>query len=269
MKSWFEKRNFLAEMNGHMEAVLNKAIDGEDDGEVEAFLENMALLEGLPLSYLVADDKMLPQESLRLFWLDETWIMSYQNGALSLGRNNQSDRVHDRIMLAKAISDSASVRSCKGNRTGFLLRSKLVTGWPGMEFECRDPEGLPLKILKLEVVTDGIMLGIVEGNLSEIIFKEPAEALHYGMEEEQDSPCVSLVSMKSGKEGEDIQKYQDMLYRDKEEGVVDVSGLAAAMEQALHKADALDGSLSSSGFAAELLYKRQTIEWDFTGKEKL
>ena len=50
MKSWFEKRDLPAEMNIRMEAVLNSVNGREEDGEVEAFLESMALLEGLPLS---------------------------------------------------------------------------------------------------------------------------------------------------------------------------------------------------------------------------
>lgn len=262
MKSWYQKTDFSHEMNNRMAAVLSRRNDGGEDGEVEAFLESLSLLEGLPLSYLAPDEKMLPPESLRVFWLDETWLSVYRSGAMSIGRNNRVDRIHDRYLSARAACDAGG--SEKSSRMGFLIRSVLVTGWPGMEIECRDSQGNPLKILKLQTIADGVLLGIVQGTLTKIIFKEPQEALHYGEEDDQGTPRVSLVSMKSGKEGEDIHKDQELIFRDKEGDVVDVTGLAAAMEQTLQTADALDGSLSPAMFAAELIYKRQIVEWDIT-----
>jgi hypothetical protein len=60
--------------------------DLELPATVTAWFNDLALLHGLPFSYLVPDERMLPLESIRFFWLDWRWIECLLDGAFSVGR---------------------------------------------------------------------------------------------------------------------------------------------------------------------------------------
>ncbi|MGV3588906.1 MAG: hypothetical protein ACO1OF_18010 [Adhaeribacter sp.] len=82
---------------------------------VRLFLGQISLLQGIPLHYLIPDEKFIPKTtvttsvsgdeteiekgSIRLFMLDKEWIECLLDGALSIG--NVSDR---EILLAKAMA---------------------------------------------------------------------------------------------------------------------------------------------------------------------
>ena len=53
---------------------------------VTSFLGRLSLLHGVPFAYLVADEKLLPARSLKLFLIDPQWINALVGGALSVGR---------------------------------------------------------------------------------------------------------------------------------------------------------------------------------------
>jgi hypothetical protein len=75
---------------------------------VEERLKELELLRGVPFNYLVPDERMLPSESIRFFYLDWFWIKCLQDGALSI---------------------SSETNPCKKKViTGFLLRSEVVAG---------------------------------------------------------------------------------------------------------------------------------------------
>lgn len=54
--------------------------------EVREWLNQLLTLEAVPLPYLVADPQLLPPNSLRVAYLNEGWIQSLVDGALSIGR---------------------------------------------------------------------------------------------------------------------------------------------------------------------------------------
>ena len=65
---------------------------------VTKWFADLALLHGIPFSYLVPDERMLPLESIRFFWVDWRWIECLLDGAFSVGRamlvDHQRDRKH-------------------------------------------------------------------------------------------------------------------------------------------------------------------------------
>ncbi len=89
---------------------------------VRAWFSDVARLKGLPFNYLVPDEQMLPPESIHFFFLDWLWLECLQDGAFSLGR-------------VTTIDDALRAGLPKPSRqtTGFLLRSSVVAGWPGLQ----------------------------------------------------------------------------------------------------------------------------------------
>jgi hypothetical protein len=132
--------------------------------EITAWLGRLVLLYGVPLSYLVPEEAMLPRESIRFFYLDPIWIQSLVQGACSVGTNGYGDTLVDRAMNTtvqpnRPASDGQpglAGKAALGVRdqlrhqyegvelpkqsgdlewplTGFLLRSAVVEGWRGLE----------------------------------------------------------------------------------------------------------------------------------------
>jgi hypothetical protein len=56
------------------------------------WLAALRLGEGVPFQYLVLDDRLLPAESIRFFYLDRNWTDALVAGALSVGAITTADR---------------------------------------------------------------------------------------------------------------------------------------------------------------------------------
>lgn len=69
-------------------------------------------------------------------------------------------------------------------KTGFILRSELVTGWPGVEIDIEDAEGKKLTPLRYVHLAHNLLLCIVVGKIGKVIFREPPEGLRFGVDEE-------------------------------------------------------------------------------------
>jgi len=141
-----------------------KAAAGRIPEEVTAWLGRLVLLYGVPFNYLLPDEAMLPQESIRFFFLDPVWIQYLVQGACSIGNTGYGDTIIDKAMNEQVqpnqpeaaqrpgLADKAAgeVRDrlrqqCEGVSpppesdclawplTGFLLRSAVVDGWRGLE----------------------------------------------------------------------------------------------------------------------------------------
>jgi len=132
--------------------------------EVTSWLGRLVLLYGVPFNYLIPDEKILPEESLRFFFLDPIWMQALVQGACSIGSNGYGDRIIDTVMnewmqpnqpdeknqASLANKKAAGVRDQLREQyedvplppeeacldwplTGFLLRSAVVEGWRGLE----------------------------------------------------------------------------------------------------------------------------------------
>ena len=73
-----------------MLSVLFAGSDVDEDHpipeQVRQWLLSLVRLSAVPFSYLIPDERMLPDESLRFFHVDEGWIWALIDGALSIGR---------------------------------------------------------------------------------------------------------------------------------------------------------------------------------------
>jgi hypothetical protein len=139
---------------------------------------------------------LLPRESLRFFYIDDNWVLVLACGALSLcgtGIENESgdkrsNSLHDNLSrfvdryLSGATPSMEPKSSYMGEvKTGFLLRSELVSGWPGLEAEIFTQNPAPVKPLRLERLGDSVLFGLVEGRIESIILKQPPEGLVFSI----------------------------------------------------------------------------------------
>jgi hypothetical protein len=185
---------------------------------MELFLSHLRLLVGVPFDYLVADDRLLPDESIRFFYLDRSWTDRLVDGAIAVGKvgtreqahhqghapsvNQQIDlservvrtiqRGHTSFSDAKAGNDVD--RTPADTVTGFLLRSSAVSGWPHMDvrayktdvgepFDPSDAKATSqqLKTLRLELLSPGLMIALFQGVPQLVILEEPHHGVQFGV----------------------------------------------------------------------------------------
>ncbi len=147
---------------------------------VDNWLDNLCLLQDVPFSYLVPDESMLLPESLQLFYLDTGWIAALRQGALSVGRQSETDAFHD-----LAFWQAKATVSPPTGPQGFLLRSQMVKIWAGLEvYAYTQPAGdTTCRPLRLERLRPDVLLGIFDSAFCRLEFVEPAEELHISCEE--------------------------------------------------------------------------------------
>lgn len=126
---------------------------------MESFLAHLRLLVGIPFDYLVPDARLLPDESIRFFYLDRSWTDRLVDGTIAVGKIGTREQAHhqahgsavhqqldqtERIVRKLQINVPGTVfsdlkaandanQSTGEIVTGFLLRSAAVAGWPQMD----------------------------------------------------------------------------------------------------------------------------------------
>lgn len=199
------------------EAVTEVALTPADPGdafgdrivpfELRQWLARLRLLEAVPFAYLAADAELLPPESIRFFYLDRAWTDALIEGALSVGTVNSVDRsqlaeVYDQVR-AEIDEEERRVRlpggegvqqGPAGTVTGFLLRSRAVSGWPGLHVRAyasepatRDDEIIPesdprrLKVLRMERLAPAVLLVLFDGVPAVVHVEEPRQGVQFGV----------------------------------------------------------------------------------------
>lgn len=178
--------------------------------DLRQWLARLRLLEGVPFAYLVADSLLLPPESIRFFYVDRNWTDALIQGALSVGTVNSADRaqleqLHQKIRneldeeerLVRRPGGEKVQQGPAGTITGFLLRSRAVSGWPGMHVRAyrrevgKDNEIIPeshpdrLKVLRLERLAPAVLLVLFDGTPAVVHLEEPRQGVQFGVRLEQ------------------------------------------------------------------------------------
>jgi hypothetical protein len=174
-------------------------------GRIRRALAEMRLLHSVPFSYLVADASMLPTESIRFFYLDRNWTDALIAGALSVSTFTSADRtqleslyptIRDEIDEAERVvrrpAGEERLSDKGGMITGFLMRSKVVSGWPGLHVRAyaKDhdndadviPESHPdrLKVLRMERLAPAVLLVLFDGVPEVVHIEEPRQGIQFG-----------------------------------------------------------------------------------------
>lgn len=211
------------------------------------WLEGLQLLRGVPFNYLVPDERMLPAESIRFFHLDGNWIASLIDGAYSIGRATSGD------LSSEAASQAAStIVADAGPVTGFLMRSQAVTHWPGLEVQAYGRDGQTrLPILRFEALAADVLLCLFDGIVGKVDIHEPPEGLHFGLDMPDRGKIDRGTMFKRLRNPQDGSRLGPSNlaagYRDVAAGVLDIAGLARAMQAGL------GAPFTSAEFALEMI----------------
>jgi hypothetical protein len=143
-----------------------------DERQAADWFKRLRNLWGVPFNYLVPDAAMLPPESIRFFQLDEGWVESLLDGAYSLGFAGVSGPAPQ------------SPAPAPGPCSGFLLRSAVVSGWPGLQaLGFADAAGqVPLPVLRRDELAPAVLLYLFAGVLRRVDVQEPSEGMHFGVD---------------------------------------------------------------------------------------
>jgi hypothetical protein len=189
--------------------------DGVVPAEVVRFLARLRLLEGVPFTYLVPDADLIPPETIRFLYLDRNATDALVQGALSVGTVNSADRaqlaelhgvVRDEVDAAERLVRMKDADAPKvdangrpigpgGPITGFVLRSRLVAGWPGLHVRAYATDTLPddrtipdmdtspdrVRLLRMERLAPAVLLVLFDGVPAVVHIEEPRSGIQFGV----------------------------------------------------------------------------------------
>jgi hypothetical protein len=252
------------------------------------WLAQLTLLYGVPTEYLVPDAQLLPVESIRFFHVDRNWLDRLVDGALSVGVHGTRDDAFNeaayeevyRQVDARQLTFRPSLRgeapgeangTPGGPITGLLVRSVIVSTWPGVEV--RPTRGhVPVPILRMDPLSPDVLFCLFDGIPDRVEMIEPGEGLHFGVGGTAGAGTFKVSLRGLGfpatdpwPAGEQIRQPRgtgkvvevEGRYRgdsDEHSGVIDVAHLAAAVKAAMPPgALGPGGELTPAGFAVQMV----------------
>jgi len=254
---------------------------------LENWLSSLSLLYGVPFEHLVPNAGMLPLESLRFFYVDPNWTSCLVDGALSVGAQSSRDTaliqsVYEEVQhslqasmqlvrrrlahaeLPEALNTGLAV-------SGLLMRSQLVSGWPGLEIAAYEdytidshqnivPVG-KIENLRIQRLAPDVMLCLY-GRMPKLVqLNEPKEGLAFGVRSDgklvprfmgyhTDQPVGTFVTGNPKPEDE-----AEVVRRSGGKNVIDVAATKAALVKVLNRYNAMgpSGILSPADFGIQLI----------------
>ncbi|MGK5533929.1 hypothetical protein ACSNOC_25530, partial [Streptomyces sp. URMC 129] len=249
----------------------------DDLSTVLDWLKARRTLAGVPFCHLVPDARMLPAESLRVFYLDPVWIRALTEGALSVGLAHRFDHAANEVVFG---GGSVVLPEPGTHRTGVLIRSRLVAGWPSLEvrpYTAREqtPGEDPLPVVRREHLAADVLFVLIEGVPGRLELAEPQQGLHFGIDEwvppglyePVDNGIIRLRALEESSEhrlGQETgEQFPDTpgldAYRrtpgDKTVNVMNIGKLADALREAVGFPE--DRKLTPSEFAIQMINAAQ------------
>jgi hypothetical protein len=169
-----------------------------------SWLAALRLLSSVPFQHIVADERLLPQESARFFYVDRAWTDALVQGALAVGAITDADRallqqlypsIRDDLDEAERLVRVTGGEGEAGSAdalTGMLLRSRAVSGWPGIHVNAyrgdvadASPQDDPsrLHLMRLEQLAPSVLLAIFDGVPEVVHVDEPRHGVQFGVDE--------------------------------------------------------------------------------------
>ncbi len=189
--------------------------DGALPPYMESFLAHLRVLVGVPFEYLVPDERLLPTESIRFFYLDRSWTDRLVDGALAVGQIGSREGAHyhahaaqlstlldqsERMVrpLQRKVDFDTAKTQVEANPspadvvTGFILRSSVVRQWPHMDvraysrvipepYDAVDHVADQLHALRIELLAPSVMIALFEREPQMVILEEPHHGVQFGV----------------------------------------------------------------------------------------
>ncbi|HLO03998.1 MAG TPA: hypothetical protein VK191_12890 [Symbiobacteriaceae bacterium] len=157
---------------------------------VAQWLANLRRLVGVPFNHLVPDQRMLPVESLRFFYVDPNWLDALTDGALSIGTESSRDLLLHQVMKG-VMADAIAQAVPSGPISGLLIRSELISGWPGLVVKA-EAGGTTLTNIRQESLSPKVLIALFQGIPDLVTLSEPLQGLRFGVE---DGDLIQLRSL--------------------------------------------------------------------------
>lgn len=242
--------------------------------ELLEWLARVRLLQGVPFQYLVAHEDLLPPESIRFFYLDRNWTDAAVEGALGAGCSTTRDKAKVQQVYAE-LRDAVDrterklwaqfARGTPENGvaevvTGFLLRSRAVSGWPGLHVRGVDAARAEMRLLRMERLAPAVLLVLFDGVPHRVELEEPKQGIQFGVDQKTEKTFA--VNARDPETGKMIERGGNELevsvpFRRGSPGVIAVDrlrkDLLAAAPDELQPAGEGDTGLSSAEYALQLL----------------
>ncbi|NIG56677.1 hypothetical protein [Chitinophaga sp. Cy-1792] len=197
MKSWGNRAALCTNVMQRLLSVRDGSYPPPElPDHLTTWLAQLTLLYGMPVEYMVADNRMLPIESMRFFYIDRNWLDRLVDGALSVGVLSSKEQVFNetfyeeiyaqidakQLLLRSELREEAPpvTTMVGGGMTGMIFRSEVVAGWPGLEVEATS-SGTPVTILRMDRLSDNVLLIIWDGIPDKVNVIEPSEGLAFGV----------------------------------------------------------------------------------------
>lgn len=238
------------------QAVEHLPLEGPDPTSsvpdaVATWFQRLSLLQGIPFNYLVPDERMLPVESIRFFRIDPDWVECLLDGAFSIGRVTGKDMRQDKPSTTPY-----------ANLSGFLLRSSVVSGWPGLLVDGYDQVitdntfvagHAPLKLLRMDRLSPNILFCLFDGEVKTVDIHLAPETMHFGV----DAITGDVVTKKL--RGEENKTVQVPWLGDKNLGVIDIAGLVQQIQKVTNVR-----TYTSAQFALDMIEGVQKVRFVVT-----
>ncbi|WKK24183.1 hypothetical protein QZH56_00345 [Streptomyces olivoreticuli] len=165
------------------------------------WVDDLALLKGVPFSYLVPNPLMLPPESLRMFRIDRDWMQALLRGATDIAISTSQDAELAPLLRREV----ARARSVELPTAGILIRSALVAAWPDDFDLTARLNGTRVSELHRYRPAATILLILFDQAPDAVSIREPGQGIHFGLDVESSKEVISLRRLTKGTEpGEDL-----------------------------------------------------------------
>lgn len=253
---------------------------------MESLLAHMRLLVGVPFEYLIPDPRLLPDESIRFFYVDRSWTDRLVDGAIAVGKIGTREQAHHQA-LAPAVNgqldqterivrgvqlrgDFSGQKNGMGPAqpadviTGLLLRSAAVSGYPHMDvraYATDIPEPLDpaapavsmqqLTTLRLELLSPSVMLALFQGIPKLVYLEEPCHCVQFGVNPDPQTGAYTIFLRHS--DGSQIHETRPVPVRAGHQRVIHVSALRHDLAQQQKTHANMPVQNGSAAFAIEVL----------------
>lgn len=283
--------NAVVAANNYVDIVTDHDPDDGDHvvpGELRRFLARLRLLHDVPFSYLVPDADLLPIESIRFFYIDRAWTDALIQGVLSVGTITTADRAQLEAVYPHIRDDvdetERTIREPKaeprlqgaGNTiTGFVMRSRIVSGWPNLHVRAYSRDDMPdneltdqaeadpdrLKILRMERLAPAVLLVLIDGVPAVMHIEEPRQGIQFGVRLDTNDPPeqrTAVVKVRDNNTGDPVPPATEVTTGNSVEvpfrtGAPGVINLKVLRERLAAKAPNSGGTLEPNEYALQML----------------